>query len=218
MYPSSKLIMDFMAERHLTKTEFVKCLGYKKINRGLRRLQRCLDTGVISDYIQTMLVTRAGMDRERLQKALRETQMEMERERKDYMIRRELQERLQFRPHLYALSTATRPSFITGYAICGGENLRIIPLPENILNVTSEERMVIIKNRIEDYKKKYKSSIPFFGPLSGFIYQYTYDEGMELSVEGEILHIRTKKGRKGESYWEIGNKRIESSIDVADES
>lgn len=218
MYPSSKLILDFLAERHLTKTEFVKCLDYKNINRGLRRIQRCLDTGVISDYIQTMLVTMAGMDRERLQKALRETQMEMERERKDYMIRRELQERLQFRPHLYALSTASRPSFITGYAICGGDNLRIIPLPENILNETSDDQMTIIKNRIENYKNKCKGIIPFFGPVSGFIYQYTYDEGIKLSVEGEILHIRTKKGRKEESYWEIGNKRIESSIDVADES
>lgn len=144
-------------------------------------------SGLLCKFMIENHLSTAGMDKETLMKALADTRSEKKRLARESREKAESAARLRFRPHLYALTSSARPLSITAYALLGGDELRIIPLPEDIVNASPEKQLQAIKEFIAAYRNRFHDAIPLLGPLTGFIFQYTFDEGMELSIDGDLL-------------------------------
>lgn len=197
-----------MTERRWSIAELAKKLGYTNINRGIRRIRQCLEEGISNPYLTERLVSTAGMDKETLMKALADTRSEKKRLAMESREKEETEARSRFRPYLYALSSSIRPPFITAYALFGGDELRIIPLPEDILNRNMEMQFQVIKESIAGYRNRFHDTIPLFGPLTGFIFQYTFDDGMALSIDGDVVSDNTGKRPENRCRAMFRNKQI----------
>lgn len=208
IYPVSGLLCKFMIENHLSTAGLAEKMGYTNINRGVRRIRQCLEEGVTNPYFTERLVSPAGMDKATLMKALADTRSEKKRLARESREKVESEARLSFRPHLYALTSSARPLSITAYALLGGDGLRIIPLPEDIVNASPEKQLQVIKEFIAAYRNRFHDAIPLLGPLTGFIFQYNFDEGMELSIGGEILSEKTGKRPENRCRTMFGKKKF----------
>ena len=73
MYKISELILRYTSRSKEDKLNIVKKLGYKNINRGLRRLDTLIQTGQCPDSLRKKLPTALGLDPSVIQKAYEQT-------------------------------------------------------------------------------------------------------------------------------------------------
>ncbi len=208
MYPISKLITDSLKANHLRLPALVKKLGYTNINRGIRRLNSCLEEGNVNEFLLNKIITELGIDPNHARAAVQETRLMKKRERLEIRQSKEQRERENFKPHLFALSAAQRPFSICAYAMFGGDARRTILLPEDITHKPFQEQMRIIRIRVNEYRLNNNDRVLFLGPLSGFLYRYAFRQSLQLTIEGHPLNESNESGANVQCYAEFKNKII----------
>lgn len=91
--------------------------------------------------------------------------------------------RKNFKPYIYIETSLKNPTFITGASIFINDLKYINELPQNILEISREDQVKIIKKiSIENYKFR-DGKCPLFGEIIGYRFFYSYDKYININLE-----------------------------------
>jgi len=206
-YPIGRLIVAAMKETNINKSELVKAIGYQNINKGIRRLDACITGEEI--YKNKKLLFNVGrvleIDDQTLNEAIKKTSGEIKR-------KKEKQERLHFKPHIYIKHSESTPRSITTVCFIGVNFFKYISLPPETHLLPDEKQIEIVRKIINKHYQIEEGKNGMFGQTTGYIYRKTYDDGIEFSVTGEVIGRSTENIYEPKATLTVGGKTIEGGI------
>jgi hypothetical protein len=105
-----------------------------------------------------------------------------------------------FRPHAYLLGTDNRPSSVTIFGLTGGaERWLRIPLDALRPPVTFAMQSLAVVRRTP--------VVPFFGPTTGFVVNYTPDQAVRFDLDGKPVERLAHAYSPGEVTLALGKRR-----------
>ena len=214
MYPISALILRYTSRSKEEKFNIVKKLGYKNLNKGLRRLEHLIQTGQCPDSLREKLPTVLGIDPSAIEEAFEATLAQQRVDEEKDRRTREDYERKTFRPHLWVKHELQNPPVgsICIVAFIGIEHWKIITLPEDIASLKwSDQRMTIIE-KIREHQSQECVNTNIFGKVTGYLYRKTYNDSYLFNIDGTLLQKYKSRIRKPEIYLKIGKKEIRGGL------
>jgi hypothetical protein len=170
-YPISQLINRLIQDYGYSTVEFVKSLGFRNIERGIKRLVPWLEQADGFEKILKQIVVTYPEHADELQSAVAATKAVRAAEFEAAWIEECKAEKETFRPFLHAEGERTVPSQICMFGVSGGHRRwTSIQIPQNILDLPGEEQLAALAELMKGYREKYKGQVPFFAALTGFKY------------------------------------------------
>jgi len=209
MYPISALVLRYTTRSKKEKLNIVKNLGYKNLNKGLRRLDHLIQTGQCPYSLREKLPSVLGIDPSAIQEAFEATLAQQREEEEKARRAEEDFERTTFRPHLWVIHELENPPV---GSICGIERWKIITLHENISNLRWSDQCITIKEKIIVHQSDVSVDESIFGRVKGYVYRRNYDESYYFSTDGILLGKYRSKINNPEVYIQIGNKKLRGGI------
>ena len=160
--PLQKLINRYLSEHQLSKSSFIKQLGFSNINKGARRLSAFIENPDDKNPLFNKIISVADIPESEFELACSAVQDGLENQR-----------RLEFIPMVRVIPKR-RPSPLFGLIMY---NIRV---PEGITELDFDEEIRIICNLYQEFKIKYPSA-------QGFRYFRSYDETLEFDIEGKLI-------------------------------
>ena len=115
--------------------------------------------------------------------------------------RRDAEWRAAFKPHAYLLGTHTRPSSITIFGISGGAK-RWLKIPLDL-----EQPPVTFATQALGFVRQ-TPVVPFFGPTTGFVINYTPDRAVRFGLEGNPVECLPCAYFPGDVTLTLGNRKM----------
>ena len=128
-------------------------------------------------------------------KSISATQSELTADRRDAAWR------AAFKPHAYLLGTHTRPSSITIFGISGGAK-RWLNIPLDL-----EQPPVTFATQALGFVRQ-TPVVPFFGPTTGFVINYTPDRAVRFDLEGNPVECFPCAYFPGDVTLTLGNRKM----------
>jgi hypothetical protein len=190
-YPISTVIARIMDDYSFSRVEFVRALGYRNIERGLRRLSSWMDQGEGYDRIIKQIVALYGHSDE-IEGAVAATKEIKAVEFNAAWIERCKAEAATFHPFIHADGSQTVPNGIVLFGIGGGHRKwTTIEVPQTVLDFPLEEQLGALPELMLRYARKYRGLVPFFGVLTGFKFVRLLDY-FQYDAEGDLIeHVQT---------------------------
>ncbi len=214
MYAISRLITEVISTSKERKREAVIKLGYRNLNKGYRRLNTLIETGECPMPLRNKLPKALNIEKELIDQAFMRTAQEKAKEAELARQKREEYERRVFKPHLWIQHEIERPTGIKFWCIVFGgiDMLKVVKLPEYINDLSWITQQRIVRARIKKHLRESKGECSVFGKVTGYVYQQTYDDSIEFSVDGKLLGKKYPKPQKPEIVVEAGNKKIKDGV------
>ena len=176
----AKVIIDSMKRNNYSRAELIMRIGYKNVNKGLRKLDKLMSHGDYKKDFFTKCIDALGVDSKEIINAVHFDEVTKAE-------KREKQEREDVEPYIYFKTERTIPSSITIFGLTGGTRRHKMLFirdyfESTYMNIKTEE----IKNIIKNHHKESKGIAPFFGYITSYLYCPTYDESYDCSVDGII--------------------------------
>jgi hypothetical protein len=196
------LINDRRRELGLSRPELVRRCGYRNITKGIRRLDELLAGGLQrTTSLLSGLAIALELSPDVVQRALNETQQQLEERASHAAAEAEAAWRAAFKPHGILLGTDVRPSDALNFAITGGaERWLRIPLDQSQPSVTYAEQAFAVVRKTP--------FVHFFGRTTGFIVNYTPDHAVRFDCEGHPVEKLTRAYRPGEVAVTLGRRPV----------
>jgi len=202
---SYELVKLKMLELGFTRNQFAtQVLGYKNINKGLRKVDGILSDGqILIEDVQKIAKGLSITEQELLDSMIETEQESQNNEEKLRKEERDL-ERIKFVPYLYCINEYRRPQPIFVAALTQG--LRYIYYPKEFTtDYTLEEQLKQVKFDVVEHYIKNEGHIVAFGKILYYIYRYDFDltfsELVLFDINGEIITekegLRLNEGRVG---------------------
>src|SRR6266851_3059617 len=99
-YAIGRMILSEMARQHISPADLIRRLGYTNIAKGIRRLDRLLETG-FEPSLMSKIAGALFIGQDIVDDAILETEAEIARERDDARQRDDERERSNFRPYIF---------------------------------------------------------------------------------------------------------------------
>ena len=109
--------------------------------------------------------------------------------------------RAAFKPHAYLLGTHTRPSSITIFGISGGAK-RWLKIPLDLA-----QPPVTFATQALGFVRQ-TPVVPFFGPTTGFVINYTPDRAVRFDLEGNPVECLPCAYFPGDVTLTLGNRKM----------
>jgi hypothetical protein len=193
-YPIVQFISRLMQESGLSPTEFVHALGYKKIERGLLRLNRWLDNCDGHDFILKQIAAWSGQAEE-LQRAVEATELMKTSESKAAFLKYCKSQQESFRPYIHVEGETTRPTSITMFGMSGGR-WNLIDIDQALEDMPLAERLSALPQLMRSYLHEHDGECPFFGKVTGFRYVRCLDY-YQFDKDGKLVEHVDKPFRRG---------------------
>jgi hypothetical protein len=184
-----------MQDHGFSRFEFVRALGYRNPERGLRRLEPWMENG---DGFQRILkqIARAYPDHaDGLEIAVAATRAIKTAEAEAAWFERCKAEQESFTPYIHADGETTVPNGITLFGVTGGK-WNLIELPRTILDLPLEQQLAAAPELMLAYRRRYDGQVPFFGKLTGFKFVRCLDY-FQFDEEGRLVEHVEKPFRRG---------------------
>ena len=179
MYPISSLISEHLKISNLSKINFIKKLGYKNTNKGLRHLSAWLNNAAGSKSFLKAFANKFNIPDTELQKALSAT--------RDTLFKEQIeQSRINFAPYIYAETELKVPSQIT-ISILAGYPEKTIPFPAEAQKEDLKEQIVTAVIMIDEHYQRNKGNCPFFGKITGYRFVYAFEESVRISTDLKFI-------------------------------
>ena len=114
----------------------------------------------------------------------------------------------QFKPYIYIKNTNKQPSQIFPVAFLGIAYFKHIPVPDIAVKKTLWQQIEIVKDIIHEHYIKFAGKTPLFGDISGYIFFFRKNEGIEFNTEGEIVDYDVQGFPEPRVTLKIGSKRL----------
>jgi hypothetical protein len=207
-YPIRELIETQMKQIGLGRGGLALRCGFKNVAKGLRRIDVLCD-GDINSKRATMVIdalpAALEIDKSKVDAALQETAKLIEEAEQRAVSAREAAWRASFVPCGYLLGTNTRPSQITFFGLTGGvERWLRIPLDTSQPPVTfAAQALAVVKET---------PTVPFFGPTTGFIVNYTPDRAVRFDLRGVLVQQFDRAYEPGQVTILIGGRKLSAGL------
>jgi hypothetical protein len=198
-YAISVFLQELINECGGSPADLVLALGYRNIEKGLRRLQPWLDEGTGFDLIITQVGRRFYSRSAELNRALYQT-IEAKDAEADAAFRAHCEAgRETFKPYVYAQGEQRIPNQICIFGMTGGaRRWTIIPVPADVLRLGLDEQLAALPALMMNYKEQYGGAVPFFGKLAGFKFVRVLDH-FQFDAECRLAAHVDKPFRHGDA-------------------
>ena len=211
MFELGRFITEEMKRQKLKRSEVARRLGYTNINRGLRRLDECIEEAALHNFIVQNLHIAFRVEQSVVQEVLKITKQQILKRRKDLKVETEGRARETFRPHLSIITERSRPTSIT-MALLTGMADRTVNLPENFAAHSPEKQLEIVQSVVHRHYVDNRGDCLFFGEILGYYYFHHFRENTRLDVEGNVEMDETTPYTPPQGYITIGNKKITGGL------
>jgi hypothetical protein len=196
------LIDERSQQLGLSRSELVRRCGYKNISKGARRLDE-LYAGDLqrTSHLLAGLATALKFSPDVIQRALNDTNQQLEACASRPAAEAEAAWRASFKPHGILSGTQERPSQIFIFAVTGGaERWLKIPLDLSQPPLTYAEQALAVVRKTP--------FVQFFGGTTGFIVNYTPDHAVRFDCEGQPVETLARAYRPGEVTVSLGRRPV----------
>ena len=200
-YPIARFLTSLMERSGQCRTEFVRCLGYRNMERGRKRLDAWLDQGEGYSKIISQIAARFPSAAEELYAAIAATKHIRAAEAEAAFLAQRQAEQDIFVPHIIAEGEHTVPASICFYAVSGAKS-DLIELPDHILALSVEDQLAALPNLMCSYRTRHNGQVPFFGNLTGFKFVRLLDY-FQFDEEGRLKEHLSKPFRRGIGYVQL---------------
>jgi hypothetical protein len=114
----------------------------------------------------------------------------------------------QFKPYVYIKNINRQPSQIFPVAFLGIAYFKHIPVPDIVVKKTLWQQIEMVRDMIHKHYIKFAGKTPLFGDISGYIFFFRKNEGIEFNTEGEIVDYSVQDFPEPGVILKIGNKRL----------
>ncbi len=198
LYPISQLISRIMLDAGFDREQFVASLGYRKIDRGCRRLGAWLDQGAGYPRIIKQIAASYPQHAEQLSAALAATQKIRKDESEAAFVARCTAEQATFRPYIHVEGETRVPSSIVMFAVSGGK-WNYISIPDDTLALHLPELLAALPQLMQAYVRKHDGQCPFFGKVTGFRFVRCLDY-FQFNAEAQLVERVDKPFRRPISF------------------
>ena len=168
-YPICEFLNRLVEEFGPSRSDFVQALGYRNLERGMRRLVPWLEYGNGFYLILTQIKKRYPGQAEELERAVLATRAMKSAEAQAAFLERCKTEADTFRPYIHADGETRVPSGIMMFGMTGGHSRwTTIEIPRDISKLPIKDQLAALPKLMLAYKLLYKGACPFFGKLTGF--------------------------------------------------
>lgn len=169
MYPISAFVKKHMKKKGLSREELASRMGYQNITKGVEKIDLLIEEGSYNRFIYLNLATALDVNPLVARKLFKLT---------DKLKRNSERERLRagFTPHLLVLNENESPAKSSLVEIFGYERLKKIKLPPNIVTLSTEEQLKLIRETIRKHFKELAGKTAFFGKITGYKYMKDFEE------------------------------------------
>ncbi|WP_456375421.1 hypothetical protein [Thiolapillus sp.] len=183
MNPLKTYIERTLAAKGMRRSDLARRMGYRNVNKALRRLDRFIDELADAKRITPQLAVILGNEAALIE-AVRQRQEQLDREA-----------RARFKPWLQILPSST-PSPLFVVALCPW--MLNLPLPEDIASWPEARQFDHVRRLFRQNQEEY--------PLGwrhgrGFIYRREYGDSLEFDEQGRLLG-------KVDRPWRPGRLRV----------
>src|SRR4051794_28011046 len=185
--PIAGLISSRLAELGMTKHQLAIQLGYRNLNKALRRLRGLmagdLDGGeeLVARLPDALQLPPCAVNR-----AIQATRHQQERDRIEADEERERAWREAFTPHAIILTERTVPSQITICAFTKGDRLRCIEIDHTRPRSTFARQALRTMNQ---RLTKYGGQLPFYGAPIGLVVNYEPGRAVRFRLDGLAVEL-----------------------------
>ena len=202
-YPISLLLARLIADHGGSPAEFIGRLGYRNIERGLRRLDPWMTSGEGYDRIIKEIAAAYPEYAEELKTAIGATKAVKTAEAEAAFLELCKAEAETFIPFIHTEGEHSVPQQITFFAVSGSHRRwTTIQIPQSILSLPLQEQLERLPELMAAYKEKYEGQVPFFGKLTGFKFVRALD-CFQFDADGRLLKHVQKPFRHGECWVEL---------------
>jgi hypothetical protein len=181
--PIDHLVKTRLKELGIRRSELARRCGFKNVQKGIRRIAAVCGGDLDSQGSKPVLhALPAALEvgRDVFDTAIRETADLIAASERRAATERDAAWRAAFKPHAYLIGTQPQASSITIFGFTGGpERWLKIPLDPSRAPVSyALQALAVVRNR---------PVVPFHGPTTGFIVNYTPDHAVRFDLEGNPI-------------------------------
>lgn len=203
-YPIHHLIEGRLKALGLSRGHLASRCGFRNVSKGLRRIGALCDGDLAargSAKVIAALPAALVVDESVVEQTLRETAEIVAEAERQAAAEGEAAWRASFVPCAYLLGTETRPSQITIYGITGGaDRWRKIKLD------LARPPVTFVAQALAVVKKT--AVVPFFGPTTGFIVNYTPDSAVRYDLNGNPVESFDRVYTPGTVDVFVGKRKL----------
>jgi hypothetical protein len=202
MFAIGELINQIIAGDKKRKRKIIEQLGYSNINKGFKRLNKLINSGICHEDLRMKLPDALDLKPEIVEKVFADTNIQIQQ-------KKEKIERAHFNPHLFLEHERSRPSQITMCAVTGGvERWKKVRLPEEIFKEDWDDQVCIVQKTIEQHQQNEESQRGFFGKVTAYVYRPIYEKSVLFSISGEVVNLNYGKVVEPKSSVTVGGRDI----------
>jgi hypothetical protein len=194
-YPISQFLTGFMHDHGYSPVEFIRSLGYRNIERGLRRLEPWLKQGHGYERIFKQICAAYPNEVHDLENAVAETVTVKAAEREAATLESCRAQEATFVPFVHVQGETTLPTGITMFGVSGGK-WNLIEIPQTILDLPLDEQLAALPDLMQVYLDKYHGTCPFFGAVTAFRFVRLIDY-FQFDKGGVLVRYIDKPFRRG---------------------
>jgi hypothetical protein len=183
-YPISQLIARIMNDSGQSRSEFIKSLGYRSVQGGLRRLDEWLENGSGDEGCLRRIVDAYHPDPGELKKALSETEEVQRREHEEAIREIEDRERRRFKPFIWVHTVDGAHSFFTAL---GERKVKVLWFQEGFERLSKSEQLAIVQRRVREHFQELGGKCHGFGEILRYQFADTFDTSIVLDTSGNVI-------------------------------
>jgi len=155
---------------------------YRNRTKSLRRIDALLEQGQLSDEMRDRLVTVLHVKPEVIDEKISAAQEEYFRQKREIFFASQ-------GVQLVAIVPRPKQIFLAGLVY---DHKRYLKLPTDLLQCSEKHQRTALRQAIEDFISREGTSIPLFGPVSGFAYINSPHTHWLLDTQGQVIERSDK--------------------------
>ena len=197
MNPVADLIKKAIKEKNVKRSELATAVGYKNVTKGLRRIDALMRRGGGNRKLLGRIVAILEIDQRAMDAALVVVKNARKAEWTAMKAREEEYARQTFRPHVSIRHACSRPRSIAAVGWTGSRPYKYIEVPPEVTVRFLREQIEAVSAIVRNHYESKKGECYMFGKITGYVYRYDFDHGIEFSVDGKVtnLHLHHKGGK-----------------------
>ncbi|MBX3007670.1 MAG: hypothetical protein KF816_06535 [Melioribacteraceae bacterium] len=193
MYAITIALKDKFEQMNISKHELAARMGYTNIMKGVQKITLFFRGEHYDEQLIKKMkkIIQLEENIERYSEFITQEQINNDkricklRDEND-VLRKEILMRQKFIPFIYRKTEYSRPTSITMVALCGGA-MKFNTLREDFMDKSFEDQKEFVSRFIKEDYRANGGLCRFFGKITGYYYQYSFDSVVEYDVDGKII-------------------------------
>ena len=190
MLPNAVLVMLKMKELNLSKRDVAIKMGYKNLDKGMRKIHQFMNEGYYKKAFSDNLLRCFAVDSLALEVIKTATNQVLELEKRIVGLERQIEYSKSFTPFVYKKNNFPPPKgFFSAMGFHGMTRRR---LNKKILDLSVDEQLTkISKMIIDDFLDDDDEHI-ISNKITGYYYRKDWDTSYEFNTEGKLVNREIK--------------------------